>query len=501
MLKALDRLPACAGKIICLEAWLRQLARNLCVDLRRECRRRTQSVESLENDPLAQAESDPPGLHVETESEIQQWIAALPSPLRESFVLHIVQEIPVKEIALRLKLSAANVRKRVQLARERLRRDLGGRHHGDGDLKLLSPQSPPPVPVSPGPLTESWELFASTARLRTVRVKLYCDVEQLFHIFPARAPFALDRKLRKLQREVRQHPDNWKMRLEMADLFYLAGDWHKAMIEWRQMPAPFASLSAVLKLGDTLLKLGGIESAAEVFRNARQPDFQSAATGRHLSGWLAFCHHDSARAVLEFQAAAEAEPENPVHRHCLALARRQMDNLPAALAAIQGALELNPDDRVALSLGHEMLLAAGDVPEALRRALHLLKLAPQDLLTLVRLVECRCHLGLTQGAAGRETIQLLRRAQRLAPNSFLLHESLASFFRAQGNPGKALALCCEFAKAHPHCLRNHHGHSDLLRLSGGSDSPPVESDVWKLPATKKCNGRCFGHENSGVCRS
>src|ERR1035437_8155542 len=41
MLKALDRLPACAEKILHPEAWLHRLALNLCVDLRRGNRRRT----------------------------------------------------------------------------------------------------------------------------------------------------------------------------------------------------------------------------------------------------------------------------------------------------------------------------------------------------------------------------------------------------------------------------------------------------------------------------
>jgi predicted Zn-dependent protease len=123
--------------------------------------------------------------------------------------------------------------------------------------------------------------------------------------------------------------------------------------------------------------------------------------------------------VVEFQAAADLEPENPAHWHGLAKAQRRAGNLPEALAAIQRLLKLNPNDRAALSLGYEMLLAAGNLEEANRRALQLLKLAPLDLLTMRRLIDCRCRLKLTPGAEGLETIRLLRRTQRMSPNKFL----------------------------------------------------------------------------------
>ena len=89
---------------------------------------------------------------------------------------------------------------------------------------------------------------------------------------------------------------------------------------------------------------------------------------------------------MEFEAAVELEPENPVHWHNLALARRLAGTLLEALTAIKCALNLNPNDPVALSLGHEMLLATGQLKEATRRAQQLLKLAPLDLLTLRRLL-------------------------------------------------------------------------------------------------------------------
>jgi RNA polymerase sigma-70 factor (ECF subfamily) len=503
MLKALGRLPSCAGKITHLEAWLHRLARNLCIDLRRERHRRTEIGESWKLTKLVEPISNQSKLPDEGELVIQQQIAALPVPLREPFMLHIVREIPVKEVASQLGLTPANVRKRVQLARARLRRDMAGSHGGNGNPRPSQKHRPGATPAKP-PQRQSnqpAELFSSAAFIRTVRVKLPCGVEQLFHVFPSKAPFGLERRMKTLRSQVSQKPDNWEKRLELADLFHVTGDWDKAVVEWQKVLTLRPCLPAVLKLGDTLRKLGRIEAAINVFINARRQPSQSAAAGRHLDGWIALCQKNTARSLLEFQAAAGLEPENPAHWHGLALARRRAGTIPAALTALQHALNLNSNDLVALSLSHEMLLAAGEIEEASRRAQHLLKLAPLDLLTLRRLVDCRCQLKLTQGAACLETVRLLRRTQQVSQNPFLTHETLASFFLAQDKPQKALAAQREFSEAHPQCLDGRQNYSELLAATGLADRQPAELEVWKLPTTKHCHGACHGHEPARSLRA
>ena len=285
------------------------------------------------------------------------------------------------------------------------------------------------------------------------------------------------------------------MRLELAGLFHLTGHWNKAIGEWQRVLAMQPHLPATLKLGDTLLNLGALESATRVFRDARR-DFQSAATVRHLNGWIAFCEKNAARSVMEFQAATDLEPKNPVHWHCLALAHRLAGSTSDSLLAIQRALNLNPDDVAALSYGHEMLLAAGDIEEAVRRAQHLLNLAPLDLLTMRRLVECHCQLGLARDAAGLQTKRLLRRASRLSQNPFLLREPLAAFFLSQGKPEKALAVQREFLEKHPQCPRGRQNYLHLLTTTGLPARLPAEPRVWKLPTVKCCNGACCWREKA-----
>jgi RNA polymerase sigma factor (sigma-70 family) len=501
MLKALNRLPSSAGKIMHPEAWLHQVARNLCIDLRRERQRRSETAENWKLITLADATSDKSMLRIEAESEIQQRITALPPALRESFVLHIVREIPARRVASQLGLSPANVRKRVQLARARLRRDIESSHDGNGDLRPAEKQPPPVIPakLSRGQ-SKPHELFSPALIIRTVCVKLPCGVEQLFHVFPTTAPVSPGRKMRSLHGYLRQYPDSWKKRLELAELFHTTGDWNKAVGEWQRVLAMRPYLPAALKLGGTLLKLGRPEAAAAVFKHARSQDFQSAATGRHLDGWIAFCEKDADRSVMEFQAAADLEPGNPIHWHGLALAHQLAERTPEALKAIQHALNLNPNDLVALSLGHEMLFAAGQIEEAIRRAQHLLKLAPDDLLTMGRLVDCRCRSGLAQGAAGLETKRLLRRTLGLLQNSFLMREQLAAFSLAQGEPQKALAVHREFVEQHPQCPRGRQSYSHLLAATSRRDRLPVEPRVWKLSAAKHCNGACHWHEKVELLR-
>ncbi len=489
MLKAMDRIPSCAGKILLPEAWLRRLARNLCIDLRRERERRSQTAENWKTYTLAEQKSDLPILQLEAESDIQQRIAGLPPLLREAFVLHVDREIPVSEVASQLGISSANVRKRIQLARNRLRRDLQSR------LQPVEKQTPPATPVRT-PIRDSKPppRPPSTVAIQTVRVKLPCGVEHLFHVFHAKSPSSQARRaksLQSLQGYLRQHPGSWKKRLELAELFHVAGCWREAVAEWQRALGRRWYLPAVLKLGETLLKLDAPQAAIDLFTDARRQCVQSAATQRHLDGWIAFCRKEGALSAAQFQAAADLEPENPAHWHALALAHRLAEKTPQALAAITRALQLNPNDVVALSLGHDILLATGQFEEAVRRARHLLTLAPFDLLTMRRLVECRCQLGFTRGVEGVQTKKLLGRALRLAKDPLLMRRPLAAFFLSQGQPDRGLAVHREFVERHPHCPHGRQHLSQLLAALRRQNHPPAEITARKSPAAKPCHAACL----------
>lgn len=432
MLKTLDRLPAYALEIRHLKAWLLQMTRNLCLDLRRKQQHQSETAENWKIITLTEPQNEPPMVYAERDSEILLRIATLPPRLREPLELYIVQEIPVKQVAAQLGLSPANVRKRVQLARAQLRRQMDG--HPATNSAGKKPRRSVAGNAAPGPSAELGE--CRPVVIGTVRVKLSCGMEDLFHVFSSQIPFAPGRTLRSLQSQLLRDPENHQMRLRLGDLFHNNGQWLTAVGEWQRALAVRPHLPTALKLGRVLLKLGQPDQAALALERFRQEKFLSAAAGRHFDGWIAYCQMDARQSAMEFQAGADLDPENPVHWHGLAMAHQLAGRTPEALAAIQHAMKLNQNDLVALSLGHEILVAAGDLAEAIRRAQYLLNLAPRDLLTICRLLKCRCRLNL---AADRETKQLLRRAMRLSQNPFLMHETLAAFFRSQCELQKALA--------------------------------------------------------------
>jgi len=491
MLRALDRLPSCARRIARLEPWLHQLARNLCIDLWRERRRRYEIAECWRATVVGDAEDEPSIPQIDERCEMHQRIAALPPSLRDPLVLHVVQEISSRQVASQLGLSPANVRKRVQQACERLRgevRNCSAGNLGRMPAKVMSETGTLMEP--PRPSAKWTGFFPPAGSVCTACVRLPCGVEQLFHVFLEKAAHAPARRIKSMQRYLQDHPRSWRKRVELAELLYAAGDWTDAVVEWRRVLEKRPFLQASLNLGDTLLKLGEREAAAGVFTDARRESSRSSAVARHLDGWIAFCNRDAGRSVVEFEAAAKLEPENLAHVHALALAYRLAGSVQEMLATIERALQVDPGDLVALSIGHDVLVAAGQIEEAIDRTRQILEQWPNDFLARRRLLDCRCRLGLTQSGAGQETKTLLRNLSRHSSSPFLIREPLAAFLASQGEPAKALAVHRRFVEQHSHCPRGHKGYSRLLEVTGFRDRLPEKPQTLHFTPSNRCNGAC-----------
>ncbi len=131
MLKAFEKLPAHVNAIVSLRAWLTTFTHNVCIDIHRERARSGYRVENIEHaeSAVAAIETDadsPEGALVQQEQRAQllDALKALPSKLREPFILRFVHEMDYEDIAVQLNLTPANVRKRIQQAREKLRKTL-----------------------------------------------------------------------------------------------------------------------------------------------------------------------------------------------------------------------------------------------------------------------------------------------------------------------------------------------------------------------------------------
>lgn len=132
MLKASQKFDDYADSIVNERAWLTRLLHNACMDVYRGHKRQARWVPdaTLGDEPFdplpqiaAENERSPEEIAVgrETLQQLEEQIRALPPNLRLPFVMRFLQNRSYDEIAGRLELTNCAVRKRIQLARERLR--------------------------------------------------------------------------------------------------------------------------------------------------------------------------------------------------------------------------------------------------------------------------------------------------------------------------------------------------------------------------------------------
>lgn len=100
--------------------WLMKVTANVCRDqLRRSARRNQQPIDTLP-EPAAPARDD------DTRIAVQQALFSLPSDDRGVVYLYYYEEYSVRQIAAALSLSETAVRSRLDRARKRLKKLLGG---------------------------------------------------------------------------------------------------------------------------------------------------------------------------------------------------------------------------------------------------------------------------------------------------------------------------------------------------------------------------------------
>jgi RNA polymerase sigma-70 factor (ECF subfamily) len=129
-LKAHANYPHLAHRLLKPREWLTTLLRNVCMDRYRERQCRGELLSSLDESHAQGLTLLPPGFANPEEQLCVQarleslgvTIEYLPQGLRQPLLLRFVDGISYEEIALRMGLTQANVRKRIQLARARLRK-------------------------------------------------------------------------------------------------------------------------------------------------------------------------------------------------------------------------------------------------------------------------------------------------------------------------------------------------------------------------------------------
>ena len=144
--KAWEKMPAFAGTITYPKAWLARLTHNICMDIHRERQRGAKGIENLENiseeEGMAGSSESPEAviLRDETSQYIRRAINSVPAKLRVICLWRWYEQMSYSDIAKKLALSENNVRKRIQLAREILQKQLHNYRLGLNTAEVEEPK-------------------------------------------------------------------------------------------------------------------------------------------------------------------------------------------------------------------------------------------------------------------------------------------------------------------------------------------------------------------------
>ena len=470
MLKARREMVNRLGNIAVPQAWLTRLAQNLCMDIQRNSARQARLVKQLQDWPADMGGETMEPAWGEEETEIRPLVEGLPADLREPLALSLFHEQTCGEIATRLGLSSATVRKRLQRARVSLRQNWNACY--TSDPPSARPQTRPAkskvdaARVVPARSPEPWEITMPTAVARLTPVWLPCGVVRYFQIFLADEPGRERQKIQALRAYLRRRPGSSKRLRELVQLLYQTGAWPEAIRSCRRALAkpPFWLSGAVL-LGEMLFLMGKGEEARVVYTQAL-PHARHPASQQHLGGLIAACEENWPGAVRCFSAAATQSPDNLAHLHALAWARLQAGQAEAALPTLEAALRINPRDLTALGLKQAVLRAVGRMEEAGQWIELALKADPKNILALAHLPGHLLHSAANEPDLAAKKKRLFRLAFRHAPHSPTVLAALAAHHFSRGARTRGAALIRELSEQHPGCPQIEHLHNFFLTATG-----------------------------------
>lgn len=242
--------------------WLLRLVYSKCMDIHRH-RRRSPSIGGDEDVLSSPKEIEAVGpdhesvlLTSELISFIRDRIHDLSPRLRQVAELHLLREMPYREIADLLALTEVNVRKRMQEARALLRESLQA--YLEGDARIQAPRRPDEAGGSP-----------ASAEPEPLRASAWT--------------------LESLEKYVQRHPRGWKKRWELALRLREAGSLEQAVLHLRQAASRQPRRMEIwLDLGKTLLLLNRKEEAREAFE-AALGRMRDEAGRVLLCDWMARC--------------------------------------------------------------------------------------------------------------------------------------------------------------------------------------------------------------------
>ncbi|MCW5316771.1 tetratricopeptide repeat protein [Nostoc sp. KVJ3] len=269
------------------------------------------------------------------------------------------------------------------------------------------------------------------------------------HLVLGEKPTRQDQKLKTYRQYVQKYPQGWKKRLELADLLSGMGNWQQAIAEYHQVIERQPQLINVrLQLAKILQMMKREAEAIELYVSALALSCNQG-TQHHISGLIAVCKGDSHKAIADFDAAADSEPDKIVHWLALGQVQKGRENPIGALRAFSQVLLLNPDDIVALIQSYDALMAMGDFQAARENLDKAIALAPDDFGVLQRQLDRRCGMKLVSGKEGKQTKKLINSVLQQAPHVAEAYKSLAYYHLYRGDWAHGVGVLAEFAEQHP----------------------------------------------------
>ena len=276
----------------------------------------------------------------------------------------------------------------------------------------------------------------------------------------------LKKKIETLRHYIERYPSGWKKRLELADLLCYSGCWENAIAEYKNILERKPDLIEIwLKLGKIFYLSGAIDRAAKAYERALSLSANQPIS-EQINALIDLCYGRYIHAIDSMQSAIASDPTIAAHWLSLGCTYLLIDSPYAALEAFRQALDCNPDDVMALRYCHDTLLVLGDIQQASRILEQLFGIAPDRVSVLERVSIHNLRKRLVRGKAGQETVKLIRKAMKVAPDIPSVHALFAYYSIYTGDWCAGVERMKAFVEAHPNNPSSWYVYARILLCTG-----------------------------------
>ena len=287
-----------------------------------------------------------------------------------------------------------------------------------------------------------------------VQLSTYPGLDLNAYLILNQLPTMQNQKLKTLNKYIQQYSDGWKKRLELADLLYEMGRWSEAIQEYYKVIKIKSQLiKPRIKLGKILHLINRKKEAIAVYQSALALS-KNEATKQHLIGSIESCQGNIKAAIAAFKSATVLEPNNLAHWIALGKIQMEAEDFAAALSSFETILSLEPDNFMGLNYCHDLLLSLGNFSEAEIYLSKAVKIAPEDIQVLKKLIANRFRKKLVFDAEGTHTKKLINSLFKKTSGSAEINNLLAQYYILRGEKQKGIEVSKQFTQEHS---QNPHG--------------------------------------------